>query len=103
MVARPSEHLYSWTVEHHPSGQRFRHSTLKVMVLGTDAFSRAKSDCIPRPSQEARARTLVLGYCDGERTASEIEATVLRDHPQLFPSAKAISQFVDDVLGRDTE
>ena len=43
----------------------------------------------------------MLGYCDGKRSAREIEEAVLRDHPQLFPDRAEISRFVARVLGRD--
>ena len=45
----------------------------------------------------------MLGYCDGRRTAREIEQAVLRDHPGLFPSPEEIRRFVAQVLGRDAE
>ena len=54
-------------------------------------------------SREGQARITVLGYCDGRRTAREIEQAVLRDHPELFPSPEEISRFVAQALGRDTE
>lgn len=44
----------------------------------------------------------VLAYCDGKRTARDIEQAVLRDHPDSFPSPKEFSNFVLHLLGRDT-
>ena len=64
---------------------------------------RARLERVPRLSREGEARIAVLGYCDGQRTAREIEQAVLRDHPNLFPSPEEISRFVAQVLGRDTE
>lgn len=45
----------------------------------------------------------MLGYCDGRRTAREVEQAVLREHPNLLPSPAEISQFVVQVLGKDTQ
>jgi hypothetical protein len=44
----------------------------------------------------------VLSYCDGEQTAEQVEAAVIRDHPALFPSASATKTFVRSVLQWDT-
>ena len=55
------------------------------------------------PTPETRAGQIVMGYCDGKRTVAEIEAAVLADHPDLFPTPKAISDFVAGWLGNQTE
>ena len=52
---------------------------------------------------DGHARAAVLAYCDGRRSAREIEQAVLRDHPGLYPTAAEISRFVFQVLGRDAE
>jgi protein arginine N-methyltransferase 1 len=72
------------------------------MVLASDDLIRSNPDRVPRPSAEAAARAVVLGYCDGTRSVRDIEQAVLRDHPSLFPSREEISLFVVQVLGRDT-
>ena len=64
---------------------------------------RSRPERVPRLSREGQARIAVLGYCDGQRTAREIEQAMLRDHPNLFPFSEEISRFVAQVLGRDTE
>lgn len=64
---------------------------------------RSRPERVPRLSREGEARITVLGYCDGQRTAREIEQAVLRDHPNLLPSPEEISRFMTQVLGRDTE
>jgi hypothetical protein len=102
IMARPAEHLIAWTVEFPATGQRFSHSTWQGMMLSPEVLVRSKPNHVPQLSHEGRARITVLGYCDGKRTAQEIEQAVLRDHPHLFPSSAEISRFVAQVLGRDT-
>ena len=56
---------------------------------------------VPRRNREGEARMIVLGYCDGNRTVRQIEQSVLREHPDLFPTAEETSRFIARVLGRD--
>ena len=103
VMARPADHLIAWIVEFPLSGRRFHHSTWQGMLLAPEDLIRSQPDRVPRLSREGRARITVLGYCDGRRTAREIEQAVLRDYPDLFPSPEEISRFVAQALGRDTE
>lgn len=103
VMARPADHLIAWIVDFPTTGQRFSHSTWQGMLLAPEDLIRSQPDRVPRLSWEGRARITVLGYCDGRRTAREIEQAVLREHPDLFPSAEEISRFVEQTLGRDTE
>lgn len=103
VMARPAEHLIAWVVEFPASGRCFSHSTWRGMLMAPEDLIRAHPDRVPRLSREGLARNTVLGYCDGRRTAREIEQAVLRHHPDLFPSPQEISRFVAQVLGRDTE
>ncbi len=102
VAMRPSEQLIAWTVTHPASGRTFRQSTWEASLLGAEAVRRARPDHVPQPSGRGKARQIVLGYCDGRRTVREIEVAVLRDHPDLMPSQQAVSDFVAEVLGRDT-
>ena len=102
IAARPADHLLAWSVGVPATGPRFSHSTWQGMVLASDEVIRSNPDRVPRPSAEAAARAVVLGYCDGTRSVRDIEHAVLRDHPSLFPSHAEISLFVVQVLGRDT-
>jgi SAM-dependent methyltransferase len=103
VMARPADHLIAWVVEFPATGRRFSHSTWQGMLLGPEDLIRAHPERVPRLSREGQARITVLGYCDGRRTAREVEQAVLRDHPDLFPSPEEISRFVAQVLGKDTE
>jgi SAM-dependent methyltransferase len=103
IMARPTDHLIAWTVTFPATGKRFSHSTWEGMLLSPEQLIRANPGRVPKLSREGLARMVVLRYCDGRRTASEIEQAVLRDHPDLFPSPAEISHFVHRVLGRDTE
>ena len=103
VMARPAEHVIAWSVEFPAAGRRFGHSTWQGMLLSPEELLRANPEHVPRASREGRARMTVLGYCDGRRSAREIEQAVLRDHPDLFPTADETARFVAQVLGRDTE
>ena len=101
VVARPGDSLIAWSVEIPATGRRFTHSTLQGMVLGASDLMLYQPDRVPRLSTEGSARVTVLNYCDGRRTAREIEQAVLRDHPRLFASEGEISRFVTKVLDQD--
>ena len=73
------------------------------MLLAPEDLARANPSRVPQLSRDGRARATVLGYCDGRRTAHEIERQVLSDCPDLFPSPEETSRFVARVLSRDTE
>ncbi len=103
VMARPADHLIAWIVEFPATGQRFQHSTWQGMLFAPEDMIRTNPARILKLSQEGRTRITVLNYCDGKRTAQEIEQAVLRDHPYLFPSTGEIVHFVARVLGRDTE
>lgn len=103
IMTRPADNLVSWIVEFAATGQRFSHSTWYGMPLAADFLIRTHPDRVPRVNREGRARVAVLAYCDGRRSAREIEQAVLRDHPDLFPSAAETSLFVSKVLSGDTE
>ena len=103
IVARPGEELIAWTVRHEPSGRRFRHSTFEGMIVTEADLRRQLPQHRPRLTPKARARATVLGYCDGARSRAEIEAAVMGDHPELFPTREATVRFIAEVLERDTE
>jgi hypothetical protein len=68
-----------------------------------EQLDKTRPDHVPQLSRVARAKALVMGYCDGQRTVAQIQESVLREHPDLFPSAGEITRFVDAVLGGNTE
>lgn len=103
IMARPDDNLIAWTAEHLPSGKRFSHSTWQGEIIDRAALARSHPDYVPRPSRSADARNIVLSYCDGKRSVSQVQEVVLRDHPDLFPSRDEISRFVTSILRRDTQ
>lgn len=103
VMARPADHLIAWVVELPATGQRFSHSTWPGNPSRPTDLIRARPDHVRRLSRDGRACATVLGYCDGRRTARDIEQAVLRGHPDLFPSQDEAARFVAQVLGRDTE
>ncbi|MFC1832340.1 methyltransferase domain-containing protein [Thermodesulfobacteriota bacterium] len=103
VMARPAEDLIGWIAELPESGRRFSHSTWKGSIITDKDIKQTAPTRIPRVSYDGRARLTVLGYCDGRRTAQEIEQAVLRNHPDLFPTPEEISRFVNHVLFRDAD
>lgn len=103
IMARPNDNLIAWVVEFPATGQRFVHSTWQGQLLTPEQLLQANPERVPRLGRTGMATATVLAYCDGQRTVAQIEAAVLRDHPDLFPSPEEISRFVAKVLGRDTE
>ena len=101
VMARPADNLIAWIVEFPTTGRRFSHSTWQGMLMTPEELARSNPDRVPKPSREGAAHMTVLGYCDGRRSAREIEQAVLKNHPDLLPSAEETSRFVAQVLGRD--
>ena len=103
IMARPADHLIAWVIEFPETGRRFAQSTWQGQLLAPEQLLQANPDRVPRLGRTGKATATVLAYCDGQRTFAQIEAAVLCDHPDLFPSPEEISRFVARVLGRDTE
>jgi protein arginine N-methyltransferase 1 len=103
VMARPANNVIAWSVEFPLSGQKFKYSTGMGVVLGRDDLLRTSPDRNPQLNQIGRARGIVLSYCNGLRSAAEIEALVIREHSDMFPSISEISRFVGEVLARDTD
>lgn len=102
IIARPNENLIAWVVGL-PCGERLRQSTWNGMLLSPDDLHRSNPSRMPRPNRMAHARATILRYCDDRLTAREVEESVLRDHPDLFPSPAEISRVVAQVLAKDTD
>jgi protein arginine N-methyltransferase 1 len=103
VMARPADHLIAWEVRHPSTGRKFSHSTWLGDLLMQEQLGKTRPDHVPQLSRVARAKALVMGYCDGRRSVAQIQESVLREHPDLFPSAGEITRFVDAVLGGNTE
>lgn len=102
VMARPTDSLIAWTLEHPLSGKRFNQSTWRSEMFDRAELARSHPDYVPRLNRSADARSVVLSYCDGQRSVSQVQQAVMRDHPALFPSRDEISRFVISVLRRDT-
>ena len=103
VMARPADHVIAWVVAHPASGRRFSHSTWEGNLLDREQIMRSNPEHIPHVSKTAHARSVVLGYCDGQRSVAKVQEAVLRDHAALFPSPEEITRFVKTVLSRDTQ
>ena len=102
LMARHLDHVIGWVVELPESGQKFVHTTFNGLLLDQDALTRAHPNRTAKLNGRGRARQVVLSYCDGTRSISDVQELVSREHPDLFPSAQATSAFVRQVLSWDT-
>ena len=102
MMARHQDNVIAWVIELPDAGKRFTLTTFNGLLLDSEALTRAQPDRVAKLNDRGRARQVVLSYCDGQRTVAEIQEIVRRDHPERFPSAQAMSSFVEHVLSRDT-
>lgn len=100
---RPADAMIAWTVEFPATGRSFSHSSWQGTTYSAEAMRRASPMRIPMVGAQNRARMIVMGYCDGIRTAQEIEEVVLEEHPNLLPTKNAIRQHVQTVLLRSAE
>ena len=103
IMTRPQDHLLAWTVALPSQSKSFGHSTWHSPLISQAELYRVNPMHVPMLTPEGRARAIVLGYCDGKRTAAEIQAAVTADHPQLLPGARDVNRFVAQVLGKDTQ
>ena len=101
VMARPGDHIIAWVVE--VRGQRHALTTFNGLLLDNAALDRGRPDRFAQLNARGRARQIVLGYCNGQRTVAEVEALVLQAHHDLFPSARATRNYVRDVLASDTD
>ena len=102
VMTRHLDNVIGWVVELPNSGQRFELTTFNGLLLDRAALSRARPDRVATLNPRGRARQIVLSYCDGKRTVSEVQQLVERDHPALFPSRQAATSFITQVRAWDT-
>lgn len=102
VMVRPRDNVIGWIIELPESGQRFAHTTFNGLLLDKEALNRAQPDRVVKLNDRGQARQIVLSYCDGQRTAAEVQALVQNEHSDLFPSAQATNAFVELVLSTDT-
>lgn len=100
VMARPRDRVIAWTIV--ASGQRYALSTFNGLLLDEFVLDRSRPDRNAQLNARGLARQIVLGYCNGERTLADVEARVLEDHPDLFPSQQATRAFVRSVLASNT-
>ncbi|MEP7222663.1 MAG: class I SAM-dependent methyltransferase [Novosphingobium sp.] len=89
-----------WSAHDLRSGERRKQSTWNSLILDPAALD-TSPERVPQLTALARARSALLGLIDGQRTAAQIEAAMLQDHPDLLPSAEAMRRFVRDELARN--
>jgi predicted RNA methylase len=101
IMARPLDMMIAWNVEFLSSGRRFSQSTWQGMLMSPQDLGKKSPVHVPTLTDRGRARWVVLGYCDGQRSMGEIERLVLANHPDLFPTREEIVRFVFQALSGD--
>ncbi len=102
VMIRHEDGVIGWVVELPHSGGKFTHTTFNGLLLDNSTLNQGRPDRIASLNDRGRARQIVLSYCNGKQTIEEVEASVIQDHPKLFPSAKATSMFIREVLHWET-
>jgi hypothetical protein len=101
--ARPTDGIFSWSLEFPSTNRCFVHSTWKSMAVTEEDVRRFHPDQKAQLTKEGHARRIVLNYCDGRRTSREIEDAVRNDYSWLFPTTDEISRFVLGELKKSTQ
>jgi protein arginine N-methyltransferase 1 len=102
MKVLPSDTMYSWELQVASAEGvplRFRHATLRGMLLGREDLERTHPAYRPTLTSSGRARLTVLRLCDGGHPLSEIERSVYEQHRELFASPAQAALFVAEVVG----
>jgi protein arginine N-methyltransferase 1 len=99
LSVRFEDMFIAWSARPQGGGRRQKHGTWRSLILDPKRAGN-EHDYRPELNELGRASEVVRSYFDGMRTAKEIEIAVLRDHSQLFPSAKEISRFVQNEIDR---
>jgi hypothetical protein len=101
---RPASLLVRWRVDVCAADGSLRHatdgSTFKGMLISHEDLLRTRPAFRPSLTPAGHARKTVLDLCDGARNLADIEAEVLRRHPDLFPSLSDAAAFVAEVVSR---
>jgi len=83
-----------------PNDRRFRHTTLRGMLIAREDLTRTSPTYTPMLTAAGEARRTVLRLIDGQRTLAEIEDEVFARHPGLFASPAQAAMFVAEVVTR---
>ena len=102
VMIRHDTGLIAWTVRDPRSGKQRKQSNWASLIVSKANLTQSPSK-LARLSPSGRARQILFEYIDGTQTSKEIELAILNDHPDLLPSSKEISRFVQHELARSTE
>ena len=100
VMARHLDGIIGWIIE--VRGEKFSYNTFNSQFLDRETILRSQLDQIATLNQYGKARQVILSYCDNERSVSDIQAIVKKEHPDLLPSEHAISTYILKVLSSDT-
>ncbi|MBV7258291.1 methyltransferase [Erythrobacter crassostreae] len=95
--ARPEGNFLAWDIT--PRGGPTQKQSNWATTILAEA-DRATLDGPLRLNDNAQASQYILSLVDGQRTAAQIEETVMRDRPDLMPSQQGTRNLVRDILKR---
>jgi hypothetical protein len=101
VMARSADHLLTWIVSS-PNSPAVTQSTWNSLLFDKQVLVRASSARTVKLNSQGRARQVLLGLCDGSRSAADVAGLMRERHASLFASDEALERFVNNVLQRDT-
>jgi len=103
VIARPAALLIAWGVRLPAMCRKFSYYPWNCDLLMQEQPLRSSPDHLPQLCHLAPATSIVLSYCDEQRTVAPIKEAVLREYLDMFPSSGEIPRFVDAVLNGNTK
>ena len=96
---RHDDAIISWAARNPRTGQHLRQSTFASLPMSAQRRAKAPEGPLTLGKTD-KARAALFALVDGSRTASEVEAEMLRTHADLFPSQAELVRFVRAELAR---
>ncbi|MGH9544212.1 MAG: 50S ribosomal protein L11 methyltransferase [Terriglobales bacterium] len=81
---------------------RFDQSTMWSFPVAPERMKKLLPSYIPKLSRKGEAEKYLLSAFDGQRTAADLTAELLKNFGDCFPSKASASQFVTRLIGRST-
>jgi predicted RNA methylase len=102
LMVRPNDALIAWTVRFPAQELVFKHSTWQGELLGADRLRHSLPSHVPKLTDAARAKQIILGYCDGKRSLEEIRTLLRNNHGDLFSTERALERSLASALVSST-
>lgn len=100
IMAKPTDDLITWEVQ--TSSRKFSQSNAEGFLATANIPAKVNSGHKPTLKMSGKAATVILSYCDGNRTEKEIVDIILSEHSELMPTKETLVLFIRHLLSRDT-